>query len=80
MFFASPHRCIAVGNEPLNPYLYGTKYSGLVYPAMSNLLAALQTAGLDGSIKLTVPLEPTILSDVSFQPPSGGKLQGKTNG
>ncbi|GAQ84451.1 hypothetical protein KFL_001890150 [Klebsormidium nitens] len=67
--------CIAVGNEALNPYLYGTKYVGLVYPAMNNLLMALQAAGLDGTIKLTIPLEPTILTDLSFQPPSDGAFR-----
>lgn len=63
-------RHVAVGNEPLLKS-YNNKFNAVIFPALQNIQAALNKAGLSETVKATVPLNADVFESYTGLP-SGG--------
>ncbi|KAJ4953888.1 hypothetical protein NE237_030720 [Protea cynaroides] len=66
-------RYVAVGNEPFLS-AYKNTFSGVTFPALKNIQAALIKAGLARQVKVTVPLNADVYQSASNLP-SGGDFR-----
>ncbi|KAL6659276.1 hypothetical protein ACP70R_003316 [Stipagrostis hirtigluma subsp. patula] len=63
-------RYVAVGNEPFLTTFNGT-YLNTTFPAMQNIQAALEKAGLADKVKVTVPLNADVYESPTGKPSDG---------
>lgn len=63
-------RYVAVGNEPFLTS-YNGSFLGTTFPALQNIQAALNKAGLGSRVKVTVPLNADVYQSATPQPSTG---------
>ena len=61
---------VMVGNEPLASW-YNGAYHPILSNCVANMITAIRTEGLSGSVKVTVPFQVGVLSN-SYPPSAGG--------